>query len=41
VKRLPEGNIVRDATTLAVGSRIDVRLFSGSLSAEVTKVSEE
>jgi exodeoxyribonuclease VII large subunit len=41
VKQLPEGNIVRDATTLAVGSRIDVRLFSGSLSAEVTKVSEE
>lgn len=41
VKRLPEGNIVRDAATLSVGSRIDVTLFSGSLAAEVTKVSEE
>jgi len=41
VKRIPEGSIVRDAKTLAVGSRIDVKLFSGSLTAEVTKVSEE
>ncbi|MEA3470176.1 MAG: exodeoxyribonuclease VII large subunit [Thermodesulfobacteriota bacterium] len=41
VKQLPEGHIVRDANTLAVGNRIGVKLFSGSLKAEVTKVSEE
>jgi exodeoxyribonuclease VII large subunit len=41
VKAIPEGNIIRDANTLAVGNRIDVKLFSGSLTAEVTKVSEE
>jgi exodeoxyribonuclease VII large subunit len=41
VKRIPEGSIVRDATTLTVGNRIDVTLFAGSLTAEVIKVSEE
>lgn len=41
VRKLPEERIVKDASTLAVGNRISVKVFSGSLKAEVTKISKE
>jgi exodeoxyribonuclease VII large subunit len=41
VKTLPEGLIVKEAASVAVGSAVDVKVSSGSFQAKVTDVSEE
>ena len=41
VKKLPEGLIVKESASLAVGSTVDVKVSSGSFQAKVTDVKEE
>ncbi|MBN2398265.1 MAG: exodeoxyribonuclease VII large subunit [Deltaproteobacteria bacterium] len=41
VVRLPGGTVVRDAGMLAVGDSVDVRVASGSFTAQVTTISQE
>jgi exodeoxyribonuclease VII large subunit len=41
VKKLPEGLIVKEAASVAVGSSVDVKVSSGSFQAKVTDVKEE
>ncbi|MGZ6208408.1 MAG: exodeoxyribonuclease VII large subunit [Syntrophales bacterium] len=41
VKKLPEGLIVKESVSLAVGSAVDVKVSSGSFQAKVTDVKEE
>jgi len=41
VKKLPEGFIVKEAASLAIGSRVDVNVSSGSFQAKVTDVKQE
>jgi len=41
VVRLPDGTVVRDAGMLAVGDDVDVRVASGSFTAQVTTISQE
>ena len=41
VKKLPEGLIVKEAASVAVGSTVDVKVSSGSFQAKVTDVREE
>jgi exodeoxyribonuclease VII large subunit len=41
VKKLPEGLIVKEAASVAVGSAVDVKVSSGSFQAKVTDVKEE
>lgn len=41
VKKLPEGFIVKEAASVAVGSTVDVKVSSGSFQAKVTDVKEE
>ena len=38
VVRSPDGSVVRDASAVAVGSAVDVRLAAGSLTARVEDV---
>jgi exodeoxyribonuclease VII large subunit len=41
VKKLPEGLIVKEAASVAVGSNVDVKVSSGSFQAKVTEVNQE
>ena len=41
VKKIPEGLIVKEATSVAVGSTVDVKVSSGSFQAKVTDVRKE
>jgi exodeoxyribonuclease VII large subunit len=41
VKKLPEGLIVKEAASVAVGSTVDVKVSSGSFQAKVTDVNQE
>ncbi len=41
VRKLPEGLIVKEAASVAVGSSVDVKVSSGSFQAKVTDVKEE
>jgi exodeoxyribonuclease VII large subunit len=41
VKKLPEGLIVKEAASVAVGSTVGVKVSSGSFQAKVTDVNEE
>lgn len=41
VKKLPEGFIVKEAASVAVGSIVDVKVSSGSFQAKVTDVKQE
>jgi exodeoxyribonuclease VII large subunit len=41
VKKLPEGLIVKEAASIAVGSSVDIKVSSGSFQAKVTDVKEE
>ena len=41
VKKIPEGLIVKEAASVAVGSTVDVRVSSGSFQAKVTDVRKE
>ncbi|MGC9976479.1 MAG: exodeoxyribonuclease VII large subunit [Syntrophales bacterium] len=41
VKMVPDGNIVKEVASVAVGSTVDVKVSSGSFQAEVTDVKEE
>ena len=41
VKKLPEGTIVKEAASVTVGSRVDVKVSSGSFHANVTEVNQE
>lgn len=40
-RRMPEGQIIRDAATVAVGSEVDIRVAQGNFSARVIHVEEE
>jgi exodeoxyribonuclease VII large subunit len=40
-KKIPEGKIIRDAATVAVGSEVDIRVARGNFSARVIHVEEE
>jgi exodeoxyribonuclease VII large subunit len=41
VKKLPEGFIIKEAASVAVGSSVDVRVSSGSFRAKVTDINQE
>jgi len=41
VRKLPEGVIVKEAASVAVGSSVDVRVSSGSFQAKVTDINQE
>jgi len=41
VKKLPEGFIIREATSVMVGSSVDVKVSSGSFRAKVTDINQE
>jgi exodeoxyribonuclease VII large subunit len=41
VKKLPEGFIVKEAASVAVGSSVDVKVSSGGFRAKVTDVNQE
>ena len=41
VRKLPDGTIVKNVSSITVGKRINVRVSSGTFDAEVTKISRE
>jgi len=41
VKKLPEGAIVKEAASVTIGSRVNIKVLSGSFHAKVTDINQE